>query len=324
MTAGSIRISYIITTRNRGKFLERTLRNVREFITPADELIVIDGNSNDETADVIRKNVDLVTVFRSEPDFSEAHAFNKALFSSRGRFLKPITDDDYFYPDVMRKLIDTIEQHPEIDAILCGGELWHIEQGKPVFREFRGLPAELPATPDNIFSYAHVGLGLIMRRTALERTGGVSGNYASVDGDLICRLLECGCSLRYLDLNLYRWHLHPHSGYNKSPELMRDWLLFDIRLGLWDRLFRTDPSEMAPLTFRAKGSSRNMTPLFEIMKNEVLIRTPIRLLLKELVARGVRRVRSKMSWPHRPQFCASALPKAVPPAPGRQWTGLLR
>ena len=50
-TRSSARVSYIITTRNRASFLDKALENVREFITPEDELIITDGGSTDDGAD---------------------------------------------------------------------------------------------------------------------------------------------------------------------------------------------------------------------------------------------------------------------------------
>src|SRR5260221_10678427 len=94
-----IRVSYLITTRNRALFLERTLANIREFLTSADELIIVDGASTDHTSEVVDRNRDIITHFISEPDFGEAHGFNKAVLLSRGWWVKFISDDDYIYPD---------------------------------------------------------------------------------------------------------------------------------------------------------------------------------------------------------------------------------
>ncbi|MEP7305894.1 MAG: glycosyltransferase [Acidobacteriota bacterium] len=243
----NIRVTYLITTRNRGMFLERTLDNVREFIEPEDELIIIDGASTDGTAEIVARSRDVVTTFISEQDSGEGHAFNKGLFRARGRYIKPITDDDYFYPDAMRRAIAEMEANPDVDAIQCGGEMWSIENGRPIFRGFRSLSADVAASAQSVFD-VHCGLGIILRRTALEKTGGVSNNYVSVDGDLTCRLVECACVVRYLDVNLYRWYLHSHSGcVNRQKELESGYLLFEIRLGRWQSVVRRDPRVLAAI-----------------------------------------------------------------------------
>src|SRR5262245_54150434 len=156
----NIRVSYLITTWNRGKFLKETLANVREFFTPEDELIIIDGLSTDDTREIVEHNRDIVTTFLSEKDFGEGHAFNKGLFRARGRYIKPITDDDYYYPDAMRKLIQEIEGNPDLDAIQCGGENWKLEDGQLVFSGARCVPSQMSATPEAIFDFAFSGQGL--------------------------------------------------------------------------------------------------------------------------------------------------------------------
>jgi len=82
-----VRVSYLLATRNRAPFVEKVLANVREFLTPEDELIIIDGASTDHTAQLVDAHRDVVTRFVSEPDCGEAHAFNKGMLLARGRYI---------------------------------------------------------------------------------------------------------------------------------------------------------------------------------------------------------------------------------------------
>lgn len=276
--ADDIRVTYLITTRNRAEYLERTLANIREFIEPQDELIIVDGLSTDHTKEVVERNRDIVTVFVSEKDISEAHAFNKGLFRARGRFLKPITDDDYFYPEAMRQLVQTMELNPGIDAIQCGGEVWSIVNSELTFQSYRFLPSGMPATPVNLLWYAGSGLGLIFSRTALEYIGGVSAGYTSLDGELICRLLESGCNMRFFDLNLYKWYLHSHSRTNSSKKIERDWIIFAIRLGFWDFLYTYDPKQLSEIANRNKKFGE-LSHLYIVWAVSEILLTKMRFLL---------------------------------------------
>jgi len=231
-----------MATRNRGAYLERTLANIREFIEPGDELVIVDGGSTDVTSEVIGRNRDIVTIYISEPDHGEAHAINKGIFRSRGRYIKLITDDDYYYPDAMRRLIEVMEEHPEADAIQCGGEAWDLRSGEPVFDGLRFLPSEIPASPRAVFTNVMSGLGLILSRETVERIGGVSSNYKAVDADLTCRLIECGCALRYLDIKLFKWHFYPHSNLNDVAKSPHDFALINLRLGNLQTFMQHDPN----------------------------------------------------------------------------------
>jgi glycosyltransferase involved in cell wall biosynthesis len=244
MKQENVRVTYLITTLNRGKFLKETLANVREFITPEDELIIIDGLSIDGTQEIVEQNKDIVTIFLSEKDFGEAHAFNKGLFRARGRYIKPITDDDHYYPDSMRQLIQEMERNPDLDAIQCGGENWKLDNGNLIFCGLRCVPSQIEATAEAIFDFAFAGQGLMMRRSAFERIGGVNGSCASVDGEIMVKLIECKCNIRYLDLRLFKWVWYPHSGMNKATALASDFLKFDVRIGRWDRIFWLEPDAL--------------------------------------------------------------------------------
>jgi glycosyltransferase involved in cell wall biosynthesis len=239
MPNSKVRVSYLITTRNRGSFLARTLDNIREFITGDDELVIIDGKSSDNTCDVIRQNSDLVSTFISEPDASEGHAFNKGLGLVRGQFIKPITDDDYVYPEPMKQLIAHMVTNPQVDAIQCGGEVWEAAGESSQFICFKRLGTSIPSKME-IFSIHH-GLGLIFRRELISRLGGVSPGYVSVDGDLVCKMIEAGCNLGYLDVNLYRWFNHTHSGVKNINPITRNYLMCLMRLNQWDTVFCSEP-----------------------------------------------------------------------------------
>ena len=320
----NVRVSYLITTRNRAGFLRKTLANVREFITREDELIVIDGLSTDDTKSVIEDNRDIVTIFLSEKDFGEAHAFNKGLFRTRGRYIKPITDDDYYYPDAMRQLIKEIETNPDLDAIQCGGENWKLEGGQLIFAGARCVPATIKATPEAIFDFAFSGQGLIIRRSAIERIGGVNSSCVSVDGDIMVKLIECECKIKYLDLRLFKWIWYPHSGTNRKYELESDWLKFNVRLGRWDKIFSFsyEPEALfALMNYRNKAGGLNQ--MYGIWAVGFIARSRLGFTLG-IFAKLIRTmVRAKISLARlRMQFCGKGgLTKNTI---DHQWSGMLR
>jgi glycosyltransferase involved in cell wall biosynthesis len=270
---GNVRVSYIIVTKNRATYLERALTNVREFIEPADELIIIDGKSTDATGEVVARNQDIVTLFVSEPDEGEAHAFNKALFRTKGRYIKVITDDDYFYPDAMRRLVAEMEAHPDVDAIMAGGERWDRRGSGETFMGYFALDKSMPATARQIFDLVRCGLGLIVRREVFELTGGVSNMYKQADGDILCRFIECNCKLRYLDIMLYKWHIHPHSGFANLDNMYRDSLIFLLRMGRWEEFLSQDPEKVWLLL--SPGSSKRHALFCGLWMAGRLNRTPL-------------------------------------------------
>jgi glycosyltransferase involved in cell wall biosynthesis len=213
------------------------LDNVREFITPEDELIVIDGGSTDNTADIVNANSDIVTLFRSEPDIGEAHGFNKGILLSQGRYIKPLTDDDYFYPDAMRHAISVLDSHPEIDALLCGGEEFRVD---PITLEAKlrrnaCVPDHVRTAPESseLLSVFTCGVGLILARRVLSIAGLFDTAFRAIDTEYMYRLTQRDVDFRVLNTRLYRHFRHDQSAMLRhASDMRRDWHLISVRNGL--------------------------------------------------------------------------------------------
>lgn len=210
------RVTYILPTRNRATFLATTLGNIREFMTDEDELIVMDAASTDDTAAVVRANGDLVTTFVSEPDKGEAHALNKAILMTTGRYIKLLADDDYFYPAAMKQAILALETHPDCDALVTGGEDYrYVGEGKaPELLGYQQLPKGMALTGDytGVFYYIPCGAGFFITRSCFARYGLFDTFIRPLDVEYMARLVRLGATFRYFDVNLYRHMEYPHSG----------------------------------------------------------------------------------------------------------------
>jgi glycosyltransferase involved in cell wall biosynthesis len=228
-----------MSTRNRGKYLGQALDNLREFMTPADELIIFDGGSTDETSAVVAANRDVVTRFVSEPDLGEAHGYNKGILASSGEYIKFITDDDYTFPDGMRAAIALLDAHPEIDALLCGGESLEIrpETEQPQLRAYLWLPAALRLRDsiDYVFNHTTCGLGLILRRRVIARAGLFDTSFVAADKEYFGKLFACGADFRYAHVKLFRHIEHPHSNQRRLQRCRQDCVRMLLRNGEWEK-----------------------------------------------------------------------------------------
>lgn len=101
--------SLITVTYNAESSISKTLDSVKNQSCKDFELIIIDGNSNDNTLEIIKSYRDLISIIISEPDSGIYDAMNKGIRLAKGDWLFFLNSGDYFYDfDVLSKLSNEI------------------------------------------------------------------------------------------------------------------------------------------------------------------------------------------------------------------------
>ena len=100
-----IKLSYLITTRNKLPYLKEALGRLIKNAGEDEEIVVADGSSTDGTKEYLSQLYQngKIHKFISEPDQNEAHGFNKCFVMARGELLKVVSDDDVFYYPAIRE-----------------------------------------------------------------------------------------------------------------------------------------------------------------------------------------------------------------------------
>lgn len=88
------KISVITIVRNGQQFIEQTITSVLEQSYKNIEYIVIDGDSNDGTVEIIKSYESRITKWVSEQDEGIADAFNKGLSHASGDYVLFLNSDD--------------------------------------------------------------------------------------------------------------------------------------------------------------------------------------------------------------------------------------
>lgn len=219
------RVSFILITKNRAEYVDKALAGLMLVKTPLDELIVIDGGSTDRTAAVVQKYADIVDVFLSEPDLNGPHAHNKGILLSRGKYVKEIgDDDDLLYKEGLEQAIAVLEQHSEIDVLLCGGIKVSGEKSWAVY-----IPPGVSygKNAEDVFRYsgATSGTGHIMRRSSFAKTGLIPIEYISADAAYVLQSIMRGTTVRFCRVLLYRHSINERSGgVRKAHESPNEWI----------------------------------------------------------------------------------------------------
>lgn len=201
------RVSYVLTTKNHANFLAKALLEYKGLVKSSDELIVIDGASSDATREVISRYKDLVDVYVSEPDKNSAEALNKGILLAKGKYIKPMQDDDVIYPKAMEKAIQVMEKHPEVDLLICGGTK---QRGSSASVFYVPEGANYGKNVDDVIKYGACGVGHIMRRRALAVTGLFPTDDAA-DFTFSVQCIAMGLGVKFCRINLFHHPTYDHS-----------------------------------------------------------------------------------------------------------------
>ena len=203
----SKRVSFIVVTKDRAPALAETLERHRGLVQDDDELIVVDGNSSDHTREVAARFSDLIDVFIAEPDTNAAHALNKGILVSRGRYIKQLPDDDLIHAEGMEQAVRVLEEHPDVDLLVCGGTK---QQGDNVYPVWVPPGTDYGRSVEDVFRYKASGVGFVIRRSAIARMG-LHPLSTAGDHELVINAIESGVAVRFCRIDLFHHPIHDHS-----------------------------------------------------------------------------------------------------------------
>lgn len=123
------RISLVTCSYQQAPYLDQAMRSVLEQGYPALEYVVIDGGSQDGSADIIRGHAASLAYWVSEPDGGQTDALIKGFRHCSGEVLGWLCSDDLLLPNALRTVGEFFAAHPEISAVY-GDALWIDGEGR--------------------------------------------------------------------------------------------------------------------------------------------------------------------------------------------------
>lgn len=116
-----MKISIITVCYNSSATIEETLQSVQSQTYQEIEYIIIDGNSKDNTLEIVNQYKDIVSILVSESDKGLYDAMNKGIALATGDYIGILNSDDTFYEsDTIEKVVNFLKENP-VDA--CIGDI---------------------------------------------------------------------------------------------------------------------------------------------------------------------------------------------------------
>ncbi|MBF2083862.1 MAG: glycosyltransferase [Thermoleptolyngbya sp. C42_A2020_037] len=115
------KISIVTPSYQQGQFIEETIRTVLLQGYPNLEYIIMDGGSQDETVEIIRRYERFLTSWVSERDRGQSDAINKGWSASTGDILYWLNSDDLLLPGTLAKVAEAFnrEEGTQIVSGVC-------------------------------------------------------------------------------------------------------------------------------------------------------------------------------------------------------------
>lgn len=119
-TTDSPLVSIITVVRNCEECIEKTILSVLEQTYDNVEYIIIDGNSYDNTQDIVRKYNESIEYWLSEPDRGIYDAMNKGIAQASGEIIGLLNAGDCYLPKTIELVVESYKASVNKDNLIGG------------------------------------------------------------------------------------------------------------------------------------------------------------------------------------------------------------
>lgn len=199
------RISVVVPSYNKGRYIEQTLRSIIDQGYPNLELIVIDGGSSDESVEIIRRHAGHIAYWVSEPDGGQTQGLIKGFQRATGEIQCWLNADDLHEPHTLHEVARFFCAHPQA-RFVYGNWTWMDRDGNALYyRREMGFYRWLW-----LYAYDYIPQpAAFWRRDLYEEVGGLDPRYSlTMDADLFARFARV-CHPQHLDRPLARFRSYP-------------------------------------------------------------------------------------------------------------------
>lgn len=180
-------ISIVTCSYQQERFIDATIRSVLDQSYLTLDYILIDGGSQDDSANIIATYSPSLSYWVSEKDAGQTDALKKGFANAQGEIQGWLCSDDLLLPGALQTVGEFFRDNPEVDA-LYGDALWIDVDGKPL-RAKREM-----AFNQFVFLHDHNYIpqpSMFWRKQLYDAVGGLDERFnLAMDSDLWARFSE--------------------------------------------------------------------------------------------------------------------------------------
>jgi glycosyltransferase involved in cell wall biosynthesis len=211
-------ITVVMPAYNAAQWIDETLASVLAQVRPADELVVVDDGSTDDTAARARAHP-RVTVL-TQPNRGPAAAYNAGFDAARSDYAAMCPADDIWHPHKLEWQAQALAQNPSIDVLFAKARYFGLHEADHPHPERPGVQ-EPRAFLRAMYAADLIAAPTAVVRLALHRElGRFDESLPSEDYEFWLRALRAGATFAYDERTLVQLRQH---GGNVSSRALAIW-----------------------------------------------------------------------------------------------------
>ncbi len=190
-----MRVSVIVPTYNRAKYIGRTIRSLLDQAWVKDnyEIVVINDGSKDQTSAILDVFSDSIKIINLPQNMGLPSAVNVGIKQARGEFVIRVDDDDYLHEDFLKTLCNFLDMNKDFDAVCCD---------YLVINEKEQIIERKNAEKDPI------ACGIMFRKDQLIDIGLYDESFLSREEEDLRKRFTKKYKIKRIELPLYRYMKH--------------------------------------------------------------------------------------------------------------------
>ena len=185
-----LNISLYIPVYNGESTIESVLKNALQLDPGADEIIVIDDGSNDQTKEILKKYENKIKIIKNETNQGLGFSRNLAISKSKHQLVASIDAD--VEPE-KKWLLKLYETQKKFGSAICGGRLFEKYKDKNIYNMWRHIHGTQNPFGDKIIENLGdtvSGSNTLLNKEVWSNVGGYLNEYKTNGEDVtFCRKL---------------------------------------------------------------------------------------------------------------------------------------
>jgi len=207
-------VAILTPSLNQFEYLKACIASVELQGYPNVEQIVIDGGSEDGTAEYLAGHPGRVSYWQSRPDRGQGHALNQALERATAEWIGWQNADDYYLPEALWLFAEMTERFPEARVVV--GDTVVVDPHQR--RLFAVGVAPVPAR-QWLAGFWPYNQGVFIHRSIVEEVGPIDESLRlHMDTDLFARIARMDPAVAYVDEVVGAFRKH-EAGKTSAGEL---------------------------------------------------------------------------------------------------------